>query len=250
MKTEHRSMLCLPAARIARASPATRKAPRRRSSSTTASDRRSRRPLRRAGSRLCSRAGLKPNSSRSIGRRRCRGLEEREPRRRDGGLGFASPSGRNIPLKIIYWNSNDAHRRGSRRRRPRRSSDLQDIGKAQKIGAASGTCAQVRSVPACEEGRCRLRQAQHRQHPGAALPELVHELDRCRIAWAPYSLMLDAEGYRVVNWDRTRRCGHLPAHDGTSAGLPQSPPEIQARSFSRSTRWPPRRWPGTRRLRP
>src|ERR1700676_3423994 len=59
------------------------------------------------------------------------------------GLGFAFALGQNIPLKMIYWNTNDALGEGLVVDTGSDVKSYQDIGKAKKIGAASGTCAQA-----------------------------------------------------------------------------------------------------------
>ena len=59
------------------------------------------------------------------------------------GLGFAFALGQKIPVTMIYWNSNDSTGEGLVVDAKSGIKSFHDIGKAQKIGAASGTCAQV-----------------------------------------------------------------------------------------------------------
>ena len=59
------------------------------------------------------------------------------------GLGLAFALGQNIPLSLLYVNSDDAKGEGLVVNENSAIKSYRDIGKAQKIGAASGTCAQV-----------------------------------------------------------------------------------------------------------
>src|SRR6476646_3080088 len=59
------------------------------------------------------------------------------------GLGFAFALGQKIPVTMIFWNSNDSTGEGLVVDAKSGIKSFQDIGKAKKIGAASGTCAQV-----------------------------------------------------------------------------------------------------------
>src|ERR1700730_13455881 len=59
------------------------------------------------------------------------------------GLGFAFALGQKIPVTMIFWNSNDSTGEGLVVDAKSSIKSFQDIGKAKKIGAASGTCAQV-----------------------------------------------------------------------------------------------------------
>ena len=118
------------------------------------------------------------------------------------GLGLAFALGQNIPLKIVLWNSNDALGEGLVVDPKSGIKGFQDIGKARKIGAASGTCAQVALFEMArkagvDHGRLDV--------VNIAAPLLRNALSSgsidAGIAWAPYSVQLDAEGYRVVAWD-------------------------------------------------
>src|SRR5262249_51985209 len=59
------------------------------------------------------------------------------------GLGLAFALGQNIPVKMLFWVSNDSLGEGFVVDAKSGVKSFQDLGKAQKIGAASGTCAQI-----------------------------------------------------------------------------------------------------------
>ena len=118
------------------------------------------------------------------------------------GLGLAFALGQNIPLKILYWNSNDALGEGLVVDPKSGIRSYRDIGKARKIGAASGTCAQVALVEMAKKAGVDYSKL---DVVNIAAPLLRNALLSgsidAGIAWAPYSVTLDAEGFGVVNWD-------------------------------------------------
>jgi ABC-type nitrate/sulfonate/bicarbonate transport system substrate-binding protein len=118
------------------------------------------------------------------------------------GLGFAFALGQNIPLKMIYWNTNDALGEGLVVDTGSEVKSFQDIAKAKKIGAASGTCAQVALYLMAKKVGVDYGKLDIVNIPAPLFRNsfLSHSID-VGIAWSPYSAMLDAQGYRVVNWD-------------------------------------------------
>ena len=59
------------------------------------------------------------------------------------GLALAFAVGQNIPLKLIFWEANSASSEGLVADPKSEVKSYKDIAKAKKIGAATGTCAQV-----------------------------------------------------------------------------------------------------------
>lgn len=118
------------------------------------------------------------------------------------GLGLAFALGQNIPLKILYWNSNDAMGEGLVVDAKSGIKSFYDIAKAKKIGAASGTCAQVALYLLAKKIGADYAQLNIVNIPAPLFRNsfLSSSID-AGIAWAPYSMSLDSEGYRVVNWD-------------------------------------------------
>ena len=118
------------------------------------------------------------------------------------GLGFAFALGQKIPLTMIFWNSNDSTGEGLVVDPKSGIKSFQDIGKAKKIGAASGTCAQVALYLMGKKVGIDYPKLDVVNIPAPLLRNsfMSNSID-AGIAWSPYSVMLDAEGYKVVNWD-------------------------------------------------
>ena len=118
------------------------------------------------------------------------------------GLGLAFALGQKIPLSIVYVNSNDATGEGLVVNKNSQIQSFKDIGKAQKIGAASGTCAQVALYLMAKKLGTDFGKMDVVNIPAPLLRNsfLSNSID-AGIAWSPYSAALDAEGFKVVNWD-------------------------------------------------
>jgi ABC-type nitrate/sulfonate/bicarbonate transport system substrate-binding protein len=118
------------------------------------------------------------------------------------GLGLAFALGQKIPLTILYWNSNDALGEGLVVEAKSAVRSVQDIAKAQKVGAATGTCAQVALVEMAKKAGVDYAKLNVVNIPAPLLRNaLASGSVDAGIAWAPYSVGLEAEGYRVVAWD-------------------------------------------------
>ena len=118
------------------------------------------------------------------------------------GLGFAFALGQKIPVTMLFWNSNDSTGEGLVVDAKSGIKSFQDIGKAQKIGAASGTCAQVALYLMAKKVNLDYAKLNIVNIPAPLFRNsfLSNSID-AGIAWSPYSVMLDAEGYKVVSWD-------------------------------------------------
>lgn len=118
------------------------------------------------------------------------------------GLGFAFALGQKIPVTMIFWNSNDSTGEGLVVDAKSGIKSFQDIGKAKKIGAASGTCAQVALFLMGKKVGIDYAKLDVVNIPAPLLRNsfLSNSID-AGIAWSPYSVMLDAEGFKVVSWD-------------------------------------------------
>ena len=118
------------------------------------------------------------------------------------GLGLAFALGQNIPLSILFVNSNDATGEGLVVNENSPIKSWKDIGKAGKIAAASGTCAQVALYLMAQKSGTDFAKMNVVNLPAPLLRNSFksNSID-AGIAWAPYSMALDAEGYRVVSWD-------------------------------------------------
>ena len=118
------------------------------------------------------------------------------------GLGFAFALGQKIPVTMIFWNSNDSTGEGLVVDAKSGIKSFQDIGKAKKIGAASGTCAQVALYLMGKKVGIDYGKLDVVNIPAPLMRNsfMSNSID-AGIAWSPYSVMLDAEGYKVVSWD-------------------------------------------------
>ena len=118
------------------------------------------------------------------------------------GLGLAFAIGNKTPLSILYVNSNDATGEGLVVNRDSPIQSFRDIGKAKKIGAASGTCAQVALYLMAQKVGIDYSKLDIVNLPAPLLRNsfLSNSID-AGIAWSPYTAMLDAEGFKVVSWD-------------------------------------------------
>lgn len=145
------------------------------------------------------------------------------------GLGFAFALGQNIPLKMIYWNTNDAMGEGLVVDPASDVKSFQDIGKAKKIGAASGTCAQVALYLMAKKAGVDYGKLDIVNIPAPLFRNalLSHSID-AGIAWSPYSAMLDAQDYHVVNWDTdyTPLGGVCPRTTAVRPAFLKSHPEV------------------------
>ncbi len=118
------------------------------------------------------------------------------------GLGLAFALGQKIPLSVIYVNSNDATGEGLVVARNSPIKSYRDIGPNHKVGAASGTCAQVALNLMAKKNGVDFAKMNVVNLPAPLLRNafLSNSID-AGIAWSPYSASLDAEGFKVVSWD-------------------------------------------------
>ena len=148
------------------------------------------------------------------------------------GLGFAFALGQKIPLTMLYWNSNDSTGEGLVVDAKSGIKSFQDIGKATKIGAASGTCAQVALYLMAKKVGVDYSKLNVVNIPAPLLRNsfLSNSID-AGIAWSPYSVMLDAEGYKVVSWDSeyTPPGGLCPRTTAARPAFLKAHPEIGVR---------------------
>ena len=145
------------------------------------------------------------------------------------GLGFAFALGQKIPVTMLFWNSNDSTGEGLVVDAKSGIKSFQDIGKAQKIGAASGTCAQVALYLMAKKVNLDYAKLNIVNIPAPLFRNsfLSNSID-AGIAWSPYSVMLDAEGYKVVSWDTeyTPPGGLCPRTTAVRPGFLKTHPEI------------------------
>lgn len=148
------------------------------------------------------------------------------------GLGLAFAIGQGIPLKFILWNSNDATGEALVVNTESPIKSYADIGKAEKIGAASGTCAQVALYLMAQKLGIDYAKLNVINIPAPLLRNsfLSKSID-AGIAWAPYSITLDQEGFRAVSWDPeyTPHGGICPRITAVRAAFLAAHPEVGAK---------------------
>ena len=148
------------------------------------------------------------------------------------GLGLAFAIGQGIPLKFVLWNSNDATGEALIVGHDSPVKSYADIAKAGKIGAASGTCAQVALYLMAQKIGVDYTKLNIVNIPAPLLRNsfLSNSID-AGLAWAPYSIMLDQEGFRAVNWDPdyTPLGGVCPRITAVRAAFLTAHPEVGAK---------------------
>ncbi len=118
------------------------------------------------------------------------------------GLALAFALGQNIPLKFIFWEANNAAGEGLIVDPKAGIKSYTDIGKAKKIGAASGTCAQVALYLMAKKVGIDYAQLNVVNIPAPLFRNsfLSGSID-AGVSWPPYSLQLASEGYPVASFD-------------------------------------------------
>jgi NitT/TauT family transport system substrate-binding protein len=118
------------------------------------------------------------------------------------GLALALALGQNIPLKFIFWEANSAISEGLVVDPKSGIKSYQDIGKAKKIGAATGTCAQVALYMMAKKVGIDYGKLDVVNIPAPLFRNsfMSGSID-AGVAWPPFSLQLQSEGYPVVAFD-------------------------------------------------
>ena len=144
------------------------------------------------------------------------------------GLALPFALGQDIPLTFIFWQANSAFAEGLVVDPKSGIKSFRDIGKAQKIGAASGTCAQVALYLMAKKLGTDFGKLDVINIPAPLLRNafLSNSID-AGIAWSPYSAALDAEGFKVVNWDTEYTPGGVcPRMTGVRPDFLKQHPEV------------------------
>ena len=118
------------------------------------------------------------------------------------GLALTFALGQNIPLKFIFWEANNAAGEGLVVDPKGEVKSYKDLAKAKKIGAASGTCAQVALYLMAQKVGIEYSKLNVVNIPAPLFRNsfLSNSID-AGVAWPPYSLQLRSEGYPVANFD-------------------------------------------------
>jgi NitT/TauT family transport system substrate-binding protein len=118
------------------------------------------------------------------------------------GLALALALGQNIPLKFIFWEANSAVSEGLVADPKSGIKSYKDIVKAKKIGAATGTCAQVSLYMMAKKAGVDYAKLDVVNIPAPLFRNsfMSGSID-AGVAWPPFSLQLQAEGFPVVAYD-------------------------------------------------
>ncbi len=118
------------------------------------------------------------------------------------GLALALALGQDIPLKFIFWEANSAVSEGLVVDPKSGIKSYQDIVKAKKIGAATGTCAQVSLYMLAKKVGVDYAKLDVVNIPAPLFRNSFKSgsID-AGVAWPPFSLQLQSEGYPVVAFD-------------------------------------------------
>ena len=118
------------------------------------------------------------------------------------GLALALALGQNIPLKFIFWEANSAVSEGLVVDPKSGIKSFRDLAKARKIGAATGTCAQVALYMMAKKVGIEYSKLDIVNIPAPLFRNsfMSSSID-AGVAWPPFSLQLQSEGYPVVSFD-------------------------------------------------
>lgn len=120
-----------------------------------------------------------------------------------GGLGFAFALGQNIPMKIMFWGTNNAAGEALIVDPKSGIKSYKDISKAAKIGAASGTCAQTSLYLIAKKVGIDYSKLNIVNIPAPLFHNafLSHSID-AGISWLPYSMALQQDGFPAASYDQ------------------------------------------------
>ncbi|HLX28287.1 MAG TPA: ABC transporter substrate-binding protein [Casimicrobiaceae bacterium] len=118
------------------------------------------------------------------------------------GLALTFAIGQKIPLTFIFWEANNAAGEALVVSPKSGIASYKDIGKAKRIGAASGTCAQVSLYLMAKKVGIDYSTLNVVNIPAPLFRNsfLSDSVD-AGVAWPPYSLQLKSEGFPIASFD-------------------------------------------------
>lgn len=145
------------------------------------------------------------------------------------GLALTFAIGENIPLKFIYWEANNSAAEGLIVDPHSGIKSYRDLAKAQKIGAASGTCAQVALYLMAKKVGIAYNKLNVVNIPAPLFHNafLSHSID-AGVSWPPYSEALKSEGFPIASYDEayTPPGGDCPGMTAVRPDYLKQHPEI------------------------
>lgn len=118
------------------------------------------------------------------------------------GLAIMFALGQHIPLKLLFWVANDGIAEGLVANPKSGIRSYADINPSRRVGAASGTCAQVALYMLSKKLGIPYSKLNVVNIPAPLLHNafLSNSIDAA-IAWSPYSFALRQEGFPIVAFD-------------------------------------------------
>jgi NitT/TauT family transport system substrate-binding protein len=145
------------------------------------------------------------------------------------GLALTFALGQNIPLKFIYWEANNSAAEGLIVDPHSGIHSYRDIAKAGKIGAASGTCAQVALYLMAKKVGVDYNKLNVVNIPAPLFHNafLSKSID-AGVSWPPYSEALKADGFPIASYDEeyTPPGGDCPGLTAVRPDFLKAHPEI------------------------
>jgi len=145
------------------------------------------------------------------------------------GLAIMFALGQHIPLKMLFWVANDGAAEGLIANPKSGIKSYKDITAKTRIGAASGTCAQVALYMMSKKLGIDYSQLNVTNIPAPLFHNafLSNSID-AGIAWPPYSFALRQEGFPIVDFDPdyTMPAGDCPRTTAVRPDFLQAHPEI------------------------
>ena len=147
------------------------------------------------------------------------------------GLATAFALGQNIPIKLLFWEMDDAAGEGLVVSAKSGITSYKDLPKAKAIGAPSGTCAQVALGLIARKIGIKYSDLKviNIAPPLYANAFASNSID-AGIAWAPYAQTLAELGHKIVNYDADYGTGEdngiCPVMTGGRTKFLQQHPEL------------------------
>jgi NitT/TauT family transport system substrate-binding protein len=148
------------------------------------------------------------------------------------GLATAFALGQGIPVKLLFWEMDDAAAEGVVVNPKTGITSYKDLPKAKAIGAPSGTCAQVAlGLIARKIGKKVTDFKVINIAPPLYANAFASGSIDAGVAWAPYAQSLEEKGYKIVNYDADYGIdnGICPVMTGGRGKFLQEHPEVGAK---------------------
>lgn len=148
------------------------------------------------------------------------------------GLAIMFALGQHIPLKMIFWVANDGQAEGLVANPKSGIKSYKDVNTKTRIGAASGTCAQVALYMMSKKLGIDYSQLNVTNIPAPLFHNafLSNSID-AGIAWPPYSFGLRQDGFPIVNFDPayTIPGGDCPRMTAVRPAFLQAHPDVASK---------------------